>query len=108
MFTARAHVPIHRAVRRIPGPFAVKMVIRRQHHLGIISAWEARISLGGGCRSAPRTAPTCWARGYIVFHEVFNGDDIVCREIVVNTGPHLTSRAFDLSCEVTTEAWGLS
>ena len=47
--------------------------------------------------------------GYIVFHEVFNGEEFVSREIVVNRGPHPNLESdLALFCEVMTVALGLS
>jgi hypothetical protein len=47
--------------------------------------------------------------GYIVFHEVFDGDEFVSREILVNRGPHPNLESdLVLFCDVTTEALGLS
>jgi hypothetical protein len=47
--------------------------------------------------------------GYIVFREVFNGDEFVSREIVVNRGPHPNLESdLALFCDVTTDALGLS
>ena len=47
--------------------------------------------------------------GYLVLHEVFNGEEFVSREIVVNRGPHPNIESdLALFCEVTTDALGLS
>jgi hypothetical protein len=47
--------------------------------------------------------------GYIVFREVFNGDQFVSREIVVNRGPHPNLESdLALFCDVTTDALGLN
>jgi hypothetical protein len=47
--------------------------------------------------------------GYLVLHEVFNGDEFVSREIVVDKGPHPNAESdLVLFCEVTTDALGLS
>jgi hypothetical protein len=47
--------------------------------------------------------------GYLVLHEVFNGDEFVSREIVVNKGPHPNADSdLALFCDVTTAALGLS
>jgi hypothetical protein len=47
--------------------------------------------------------------GSIVFHEVFNGDEFVSREIIVNRGPHPNLECdLALFCEVMTDALGLS
>lgn len=47
--------------------------------------------------------------GYIVFHEVFNGEEFVSREIIVNRGPHPNLESdLALFCEVVTDALGLS
>jgi hypothetical protein len=53
--------------------------------------------------------------GYLVLHEVFNGDEFVSREIVVDKGPHPNIESdlvhqsdLALFCEVTLDALGLS
>ena len=47
--------------------------------------------------------------GYIVFHQVDNGDEFVSSEMVVNRGPHPEAESdFALFCEVMTSALGLS
>jgi hypothetical protein len=47
--------------------------------------------------------------GYVVFREVFNGEEFVSREILVNRGPHPNLESeLALFCEVTTEALGLT
>jgi hypothetical protein len=47
--------------------------------------------------------------GYIVFHEVDNGDVFVSSEIVVDRGPHPDAESdFTLFCDVMTSALGLS
>jgi hypothetical protein len=47
--------------------------------------------------------------GYIVFHEVYNGDQFVSSEIFINRGPHPDAESdFTLFCEVVTSALGLS
>ena len=47
--------------------------------------------------------------GYIVFHQVDNGDQFVSSEIVVDRGPHPDAESdFALFCEVVTSALGLS
>lgn len=47
--------------------------------------------------------------GYIVFHQVDNGDEFVSSEIVVNRGPHPDAESdFALFCEVMIDALGLS
>ena len=47
--------------------------------------------------------------GYLVLHEVFNGEEFVSREIVVDRGPHPNIESdLALFCEVTTDALGLS
>ena len=47
--------------------------------------------------------------GYLVLHEVFNGEEFVSREIVVNKGPHPNAESdLALFCDVTTDALGLS
>ena len=47
--------------------------------------------------------------GYLVFHQVFNGDELVSTEIVVDKGPHPNAGSgFTLFCDLTTEALGLS
>jgi hypothetical protein len=47
--------------------------------------------------------------GYLVLHEVFDGDEFVSREIVVDKGPHPNAESdLVLFCEVTTDALGLS
>ena len=47
--------------------------------------------------------------GYVVLHEVFNGDEFVSREIVVNRGPHPNLESdLGLFCDVTTDALGLN
>jgi hypothetical protein len=47
--------------------------------------------------------------GYIVFHEVFNGDEFISREIVVDRGPHPNLESdLVLFCDVMTDALGLS
>jgi hypothetical protein len=47
--------------------------------------------------------------GYVVLHEVFNGDEFVSREIVVNRGPHPNLESdLVLFCDVMTDALGLS
>ena len=46
--------------------------------------------------------------GYTV-HEVFNGDEFVSREIIIDRGPHPNIESdLALFCEVTTDALGLS
>jgi hypothetical protein len=46
--------------------------------------------------------------GLIVFRQVFNGDEFVSGEIVINRGPHPQAESdFTLFCEVMTEALGL-
>ena len=46
--------------------------------------------------------------GYLVLHEVFDGEEFVSREIVVNRGPHPNAESdLALFCEVTTAALGL-
>ena len=47
--------------------------------------------------------------GYLVLHEVFNGDEFVSREIIIDRGPHPNIESdLALFCEVTTDALGLS
>ena len=47
--------------------------------------------------------------GHSVVHQVFNGDEFVSREIVINRGPHPNLESdLALFCEVTTDALGLS
>jgi hypothetical protein len=47
--------------------------------------------------------------GYVVFREVFNGEEFISRELLVNRGPHPNLESeLALFCEVTTEALGLS
>lgn len=47
--------------------------------------------------------------GYIVLHEVDNGDEFVSSEIVVDRGPHPEAESdFTLFCDVMTSALGLS
>jgi hypothetical protein len=47
--------------------------------------------------------------GYLVLHEVFDGDEFVSREIVINRGPHPNAESdLALFCEVTLDALGLS
>ncbi|TCN39573.1 hypothetical protein EV644_103345 [Kribbella orskensis] len=47
--------------------------------------------------------------GNLVLHEVFNGDEFVSREIVVNRGPHPNIESdLVLFCEVATAALGLN
>jgi hypothetical protein len=47
--------------------------------------------------------------GQLVFREVFNGEEFVSREILVNRGPHPNLESdLALFCEVTTEALGLN
>jgi hypothetical protein len=47
--------------------------------------------------------------GYIVFHEVDNGDVFISSEIVVDRGPHPDAESdFTLFCDVVTSALGLS
>ncbi|MGW1346457.1 hypothetical protein ACWCOV_35750 [Kribbella sp. NPDC002412] len=47
--------------------------------------------------------------GYLVLHEVFDGEEFVSREIVVNRGPHPNAESdLALFCEVTTAALGLT
>ena len=47
--------------------------------------------------------------GYIVFREVFNGEEFVSREIVVNRGPHPNLESdLVLFCDATTAALGLN
>ena len=47
--------------------------------------------------------------GYLVLHEVFNGEEFVSREIVIDRGPHPNIESdLALFCEVTTDALGLS
>ena len=46
--------------------------------------------------------------GYLVLHEVFNGDEFVSQEIIINNGPHPEAdNDFDLFCGVVTEALGI-
>jgi hypothetical protein len=46
--------------------------------------------------------------GYLVLREVFNGDEFVSREIVIDRGPHPNAESdLVLFCDVTTEALGL-
>ena len=46
--------------------------------------------------------------GYIVFHVVFNGEEPISSEIVVNRGPHPEAESdFTLFCEVVPAALGL-
>ncbi len=47
--------------------------------------------------------------GYLVIHEVDNGDEFIDSEIVVNRGPHPEAESdFTLFCDVMTNALGLS
>ncbi|HZO64620.1 MAG TPA: hypothetical protein VFB74_06435 [Kribbellaceae bacterium] len=47
--------------------------------------------------------------GYLVLHEVFNGEEFVSREVVVSKGPHPNAESdLVLFCDVTTDALGLS
>ncbi len=47
--------------------------------------------------------------GYLVFHEVDNGDEFVSSEIVIDRGPHPDAESdFTLFCDVMTDALGLS
>lgn len=47
--------------------------------------------------------------GYVVFREVFNGEEFVSREILVNRGPHPNLESdLALFCDVTTDALGLT
>jgi len=47
--------------------------------------------------------------GYIVFHEVDNGDEFISSEIVVDRGPHPEAESdFTLFCDVIPGALGLS
>ena len=47
--------------------------------------------------------------GYVLFHEVFNGDEFVSREIIVDRGPHPNLESgLALFCDVMTDALGLS
>jgi hypothetical protein len=47
--------------------------------------------------------------GYLVLHEVRDGEEVISREIVVNRGPHPNAESdLALFCEVTTAALGLS
>jgi hypothetical protein len=47
--------------------------------------------------------------GYIVFHEVDNGDEFISSEIVVDRGPHPDAESDGtLFCDVMTSALGLS
>lgn len=47
--------------------------------------------------------------GYLVFHEVFNGDEFVSREILVDRGPHPNLESdLVMFCDVMTDALGLS
>ncbi|HEU4947913.1 MAG TPA: hypothetical protein VFT31_12230 [Kribbella sp.] len=47
--------------------------------------------------------------GYLVLHEVFNGDEFVSREVVVDKGPHPNAESdLTLFCDLTTDALGLS
>ena len=47
--------------------------------------------------------------GHIVFREIFNGEEFVSREILVNRGPHPNLETdLALFCEVTTDALGLN
>ncbi len=47
--------------------------------------------------------------GYLVLHEVFNDDELVSTEIVVDKGPHPNAESgFALFCDLTTDALGLS
>ena len=47
--------------------------------------------------------------GYLVLHEVFNGDEFVSREIVVDKGPHPNIESdLALFCDAATDALGLS
>jgi hypothetical protein len=63
--------------------------------------------LAGQLRTADGTV--LLGAGYIVFHEVFNGEEFVSREIIVNRGPHPNLESdLALFCEVVTEALGLN
>jgi hypothetical protein len=47
--------------------------------------------------------------GYLVLHEVFDGEEFVSREIVISRGPHPNAESdLALFCEVTTVALGLA
>jgi hypothetical protein len=47
--------------------------------------------------------------GYIVFHEIDNGDEFVSSEIFIDRGPHPDAESdFTLFCEVVTSALGLT
>jgi hypothetical protein len=64
-----------------------------------------------GLQGLPRTADgvVVLGAGNLVLHEVFNGEEFVSREIVVNRGPHPNIESdLVLFCEVTTDALGLS
>ena len=47
--------------------------------------------------------------GHLVLHVVFNGEEVVSREVVVDKGPHPNAESGEvLFCDVTTHALGLS
>lgn len=47
--------------------------------------------------------------GIIAFAAIFDGDEFISQEIVVNKGPHPEAESdFELFCEVTTEALGIT
>lgn len=70
-------------------------------HELIVSGLSGQVRTAGGS--------VLLGAGYIVFHEVFNGDEFVSREIIVNRGPHPNLESdLALFCDVVTDALGLS
>ena len=75
------------------------------------------LSLAKGLTGQLRTADgvVLLGAGYLVLHEVFNGEDFVSKEIVVDKGPHPNIESdlvhqsdLALFCDAATDALGLS
>jgi hypothetical protein len=92
-------------VRHAAGPISSTIVSGDPE--GVHTVEVVVSGLSGLLRTADGTV--LLGAGHIVFREVFNGEELVSREIIVDRGPHPNLESdLALFCDVTTDALGLS
>jgi hypothetical protein len=92
-------------LRHAAGPFSETIISGDPE--GVHTVERTATGLTGLLRTADGVVVL--GAGYLVLHEVFNGEEFVSREIVIDRGPHPNIESdLALFCEVTTDALGLS
>ena len=93
-------------IRHVAGPFSATVISGdpagvHTEELTVIGQGQMLRSADGGVLAQNA--------GYLVLHQVVNGDEVISSEVVVARGPHPNAESgFTLFCDVTTEALGLS